>query len=42
MELRNGTDYSCTGVVGSLQPLLDEFLTEYPDIPLWLRNTASL
>lgn len=33
IELRNGTDYSCTGVVDFLQPLLDEFLTEYPEIP---------
>lgn len=42
IELRNGTDYSCTGVVGFLQPLLDEFLTEYPDIPLLLRGDSGL
>ena len=41
IELRNGTDYSCTGVVGFLQPLLDEFLTEYPDIPLLLRGDSG-
>ena len=45
IELHNGTDYSCTDAVGFLQPLLDEFPTEYPDIPSLLRgnrNTASL
>lgn len=41
IELRNGTDYSCTGVVGFLQPLLDEFLTGYPDIPLLLRGDSG-
>ena len=30
IELRNGTDYSSTGVVDFLQPLLNEFLTDYP------------
>lgn len=39
--LRNGTDYSCTGVVDFLQPLLDEFLTEYPDVPLLLRGDSG-
>ena len=41
IELRNGTDYSCTGVVDFLQPLLDEFLTEYPDVPLLLRGDSG-
>ena len=41
IELRNGTDYSCTGVVDFLQPLLDEFLTEYPEIPLLLRGDSG-
>jgi hypothetical protein len=31
-ELRNGTDYSSTGVVDFMQPLLDEYQEEYPDI----------
>lgn len=41
IQLRNGTDYSCTGVVDFLQPLLDEFLTDYPDIPLLLRGDSG-
>ena len=41
IELRKGTDYSCTGVVDFLQPLLDEFLTEYPDVPLLLRGDSG-
>jgi len=41
IELRNGTDYSCTSVVDFLQPLLDEFLTEYPDVPLLLRGDSG-
>lgn len=41
IELRNGTDYSCTGVVGFLQPLLDEFLADYPSIPLLMRGDSG-
>lgn len=41
IELRNGTDYSCTGVVDFLQPLLDEFLTDYPRIPLLMRGDSG-
>ena len=41
IELRNGTDYSCTGVTDFLQPLLDEFLTGYPEIPLLLRGDSG-
>ena len=41
IELRNGTDYSSTGVVEFLQPLLDEFLTDYPELPLFLRNGSG-
>ena len=41
IELRNGTVYSSTGVVDFLQPLLDEFLTDYPDIPLLLRGDSG-
>ena len=32
IELRNDTDYSSTGIVEFLQPLLDEFLTDYPQV----------
>lgn len=31
MKLRNDTDYSSTGVVEFLQPLLDEFLKGHPE-----------
>ena len=41
IELRNGTVYSSTGVVDFLQPLLNEFLTDYPDIPLLLRGDSG-
>ena len=41
IELRNGTDYSSTGVMEFLQPLLDEFGAEYPDIPLLLRGDSG-
>jgi len=41
IELRNGTDYSSTGVVEFMQPLLDEFLTDYPELPLLLRGDSG-
>lgn len=41
IELRNDTDYSSTGVVEFLQPLLDEFLTDYPELPLFLRGDSG-
>lgn len=41
IEFRNGTDYSSTGVVDFLQPLLNEFLTDYPNIPLLLRGDSG-
>ena len=41
IELRNGNVYSSTGVVDFLQPLLDEFLTDYPEIPLLLRGDSG-
>ena len=40
-ELRNGTDYSSTGVVDFMQPLLDEYSKEYPDIELYLRGDSG-
>lgn len=41
IELRNGTDYSSTGVVEFLQTLLDEFLTDYPELPLLLMGDSG-
>ena len=41
IQLRNGTDYSSTGVIDFLQPLLDEFGNDYPDIPLLLRGDSG-
>ena len=41
IELRDGTDYSSTGVVEFLQPLLDEFQTDYPELPLLLRGDSG-
>ena len=38
IEQRNGADYSSTGVMEFLQPLLDEFLTDYPELLLFLRG----
>ncbi|WKY46426.1 IS1380 family transposase [Eubacteriaceae bacterium ES3] len=40
-DLRDGTDYSSTGVVDFMQPLLDEYFTEYPDIELYLRGDSG-
>ena len=42
IELRNGTDYFFTGVQEFLQPLLDEFQTDYPELPLLLRGDSGL
>lgn len=41
IALRNGNDYSGTGVEEFLQPLLNEFLTEQPDVPLFLRADSG-
>ena len=41
IELRDGTVYSSTGVADFLQPLLDEFLENYSDIPLFLRGDSG-
>ena len=38
IQLRDGTQYSCTGVVDFLQPVLDEYLNDYPEIRLLLRG----
>mgnify|MGYP002517610557 CR=1 FL=1 len=41
IQLRDGTKYSCTGVVDFLQPILDEYLTEYSSIKLLLRGDSG-
>jgi hypothetical protein len=40
-ELRDATDYSSTGVVDFMQPLLDEYAKEDPDIELYLRGDSG-
>ena len=35
IQLRDGTQYSCTGVVDFLQPVLDEYLHDYPAEGEW-------
>lgn len=40
-ELRNGTVYSSNGVVDFMQPLLNEYSEEYPDIDLYLRGDSG-
>ena len=37
IQLRDGSDYSSTGVIDFLQPVLDEYNTNYSNIPLLLR-----
>ena len=41
IQLRDGTQYSCTGVVDFLQPVLDEYLNDYPAIKLLLRGDSG-
>ena len=41
VQLRDGTQYSCTGVVDFLQPILDEYLNDYPAIPILLRGDSG-
>ena len=41
IQLRDGTKYSCTGVVDFLQPILDEYLEDYPSIKLLLRGDSG-
>lgn len=40
-ELRDGTVYSSNGVSGFMQPLLDEYSKNYPDIDLFLRGDSG-
>ena len=41
IQLRDGTQYSCTGVVDFLQPVLDEYLNDFPAIKLLLRGDSG-
>ena len=41
IQLRDGTRYSCTGVVDFLQPILDEYLNDYPAIRILLRGDSG-
>lgn len=41
IQLRDGTQYSCTGVVDFLQPILDEYLNNYPAVKLLLRGDSG-
>ena len=41
IQLRDGTEYSCTGVVDFLQPILDEYLNDYPEVPILLRGDSG-
>ena len=41
IQLRDGTQYSCTGVVDFLHPILDEYLNVYPAIRILLRGDSG-
>ena len=41
IQLRDGTQYSCTGVVDFLQTVLDEYLNDYPSIRILLRGDSG-
>ena len=41
VQLRDGTQYSCTGVADFLQPILDEYLNDYPAIRILLRGDSG-
>ena len=41
IQLPDGTQYSCTGVVDFLQPILDEYLNDYPAIRILLRGDSG-
>lgn len=40
-ELRNGTMYCSKEADGFMQALLDEFIADYPDMPLYLRGDSG-
>ena len=41
IQLCDGATYSCTGVTDFLQPILDEYLNDYPTIHLLLRGDSG-
>ena len=41
IQLRNGTQYSSTEVVDFLQPILDEYLEDFPEIKLLIRGDSG-
>jgi len=41
IQLRDETEYSSTGVVDFLQPILDEYLNDYPAIRILLRGDSG-
>lgn len=41
IQLRDETQYSSTGVVDFLQPILDEYLEDFPEIKLLLRGDSG-
>ena len=41
IQLRDGTQHSCTGVVDFLQPILDEYLNDYLEVPILLRGDCG-
>ena len=41
IQLRDGAAYSCIGVTNFLQPILDEYLNDYPTIHLLLRGDSG-
>ena len=41
IQFRDGAAYSCTGVTNFLQPILDEYLNDYPTIHLLLRGDSG-
>ena len=41
IQLRDGAAYSCTGVTNFLQPILDEYLNDYPTIHLLLGGDSG-
>lgn len=41
IQIRKGSDYSSTGVTEFLQPILDEFLNDYPTMQLMLRGDSG-
>ena len=41
IQLRDGTEYSCTGVVDFLQTILDEYLNDYPAVRILLRGDSG-